>query len=136
MKITKHLEISTGHRLHLHKGGCSNLHGHNYQIQIEITFNTSNLYIDGVGFEIDFSEIKNLINENFDHKFLIYEEDPFVQTFDFPGVVIVAYPPTAENISKDIATKIFKRFENKNIKSVYIKLYETSTAFVEYSINK
>lgn len=139
MKIRKKLEISTGHRLHLHQGGCSNFHGHNYQVFVTIAFNEkTESYIDKVGFYLDFKEIKEAINSNFDHLFLISNLDPFLPSVkELPGIRVVQYSPTAENITKEMVTNIGEILSRKDTGTnitdfdVKIRLYETSTAFVE-----
>lgn len=139
MKITKNLEISTGHRLHLHNGGCSNFHGHNYQIQTTIEFiGLKDEYIQSVGFLIDFKEIKGVLNSNYDHQFLIYKGDPLCdQSLTLPGIRIVDFAPTAENIAKEMVEKIGEKLTETvdasilNEFNVTIQLHETSTAYVE-----
>ena len=140
MKLIKEMEVSTGHRLHMHKGGCSNLHGHNYQIKIIVDFELNGYIREpfDVGYFIDFSDIKSIINENFDHKFLMYAKDPFAsKLIDFLGVTPTSYIPTAENIATDMAslvkTKILAELKKKNEKipvKVFIILNETKNSKV------
>lgn len=141
MKITKNLEVSAGHRLHRHNGGCFNLHGHNYQLEVTIEFSDSeDKYIGDVGFIVDFKLIKNSIKDLFDHKFLISEEDPLLEKLKpLPGVRVIPYAPTAENIAKEVVESIgaiAKRAcdqHNRELYTVGVKLFETSTAFVIHS---
>ena len=60
-----------GHKLLDYEGGCKNVHGHNFTI--EITFSSEEL--DKSGFVIDFNEIKSDIGRrlknSFDHAFLV-----------------------------------------------------------------
>lgn len=128
--LSKTLEVSTGHRLHLHEGGCSNLHGHNYQIDIQISFRKGVSFIGGVGYYIDFSEVKNLINEYMDHQFLVNIKDPLGDLLKtLPGVRFVDYSPTAENIAIALERLIVNRFSNyESFKSVSISIKETSNS--------
>ena len=62
--------------------------------------------LDTVGRVLDFSVIGNLLcqwlEENWDHKFLIFKDDPWVGALlqvDPAGVVVTDFNPTAENMS-------------------------------------
>lgn len=101
MKMLAHRyhDFSYGHRVCNHESKCAHLHGHNGRV----TFYCEADILDDVGRVIDFSEIKRLSNwleDNWDHKFLIFEEDPLAQSLkalDPNGVVEVAFNPTSEN---------------------------------------
>ena len=114
LELTKVMEISTGHRLPLHNGGCSNFHGHNYGVKVRLLFYPdSHKKIQQVGFVIDFKEIKQIINL-YDHKFLMHSEDEYLADMkDMPGLVIVDYSPSVENIVKDYTNQIAKVIQDK-----------------------
>lgn len=145
MQFIKELEISTGHRLHLHNGGCSNFHGHNYQVKVLIDFLTEDpeKFIDGVGYYLDFSEIKNRINTFYDHRFLMFEGDPLLHNLELegnmPGLRVVNYAPTVENITKEmtkiVGDTVIEAFHSKEIKgtdenpitiNVQVEAFETA----------
>lgn len=101
-------DISCGHRVVGHEGKCRFLHGHNYRIHFEIQAES----LDTVGRVIDFSVIKEKLcmwlEEHYDHKFLIWQEDPLLkdlQKIADESLVIVPYNPTAENIAKYLDRK-------------------------------
>ena len=75
LKITKKLTMPIGHKLLNYEGGCKNVHGHNFTI--EVTFSSDEL--DGAGFVVDFNEIKDGIGkelkDRFDHAFLVNPYD-------------------------------------------------------------
>jgi 6-pyruvoyltetrahydropterin/6-carboxytetrahydropterin synthase len=107
-------DISAGHRVHGHESKCAHLHGHNYRIYF-----TCVAPLDQVGRVIDFGVIKSVLcewlEENWDHKFLLWDQD------DSPagmllrlgwneaeqesisaaelGLVFVPFNPTAENMA-------------------------------------
>lgn len=100
-------DISCGHKVYEHESKCAYLHGHNYRIHFEIQGN-----IDSIGRVLDFSVIKeklcNWLEENLDHKFLVYENDPDalkLQAID-ATVLILNFNPTAENIAKYLVEEI------------------------------
>lgn len=95
-------DISVGHRVHGHEGKCKHLHGHNYRIHFHCTAPA----LDMLGRVIDFSVIKEKLcmwlEDNWDHRFLVWEEDPmcsYLLNID-NTVVKVPFNPTAENIAK------------------------------------
>jgi 6-pyruvoyltetrahydropterin/6-carboxytetrahydropterin synthase len=99
-------DISCGHRVVGHEGKCQNLHGHNYRIHFTIVAAESVNQLDSVGRVLDFGVIKELLcmwlEENWDHRFLIWTKDrdkEALQSID-PTVVFVPFNPTAENIGE------------------------------------
>jgi 6-pyruvoyltetrahydropterin/6-carboxytetrahydropterin synthase len=100
---TRYHDFSTGHRVFGHESKCAHLHGHNYRIHLTVEAEQ----LDTVGRVMDFSVIKTLLaewlEENWDHKFLVWEKDPFastLKTLDTDGTVIVNFNPTAENMGQ------------------------------------
>ena len=74
--VTRYHDISCGHRVVGHEGKCRFLHGHNYRVHFECTAPD----VDALGRVIDFGVIKSALCmwvENFwDHKMLLWEDDP------------------------------------------------------------
>lgn len=101
-------DISCGHRVYGHEGKCRFMHGHNYRVH----FSCVAPALDKVGRIIDFSVMKELLcqwlEENYDHRFLIWEEDPlssYLKELD-STVVLVPYNPTAENIASFLLSTV------------------------------
>lgn len=83
-EVKKRIEISAAHRLMLdYESKCTNLHGHNWIIDVFLRSETLNKN----GMIMDFTEIKRKIQDKFDHKVINDEVD---------------FNPTAENIAKYI----------------------------------
>lgn len=105
IKAIRYHDISVGHRVVGHENKCAMLHGHNYRIW----FHCKAAQLDTVGRVIDFSVIKcllcNWLEENWDHKFLLWVLDPLLsKVFNEEiskqyGVVVVDFNPTAENMA-------------------------------------
>ena len=107
-------DISCGHRVVGHENKCRHLHGHNYRVHFVCT--AANL--DHIGRVIDFGVIKEKlcmwIENNWDHKFLAWEEDAVIggalQAFRNTNdghslifgesIVWTPFNPTAENMAK------------------------------------
>jgi 6-pyruvoyltetrahydropterin/6-carboxytetrahydropterin synthase len=102
-------DISCGHRVFGHESKCSFLHGHNYRVHFVVAAET----LDSIGRVIDFSVIKSKLcmwlEDNFDHKFLLWEKDPLLslmQNIDYESIVPVKFNPTAENIAEYLVKEI------------------------------
>jgi len=146
---TREHTISCGHRVHNHESRCANLHGHNYTIQI-----TCQSYLldqlDSVGRVVDFSVIKSIccewLENEWDHKFLMWEEDPW---YDFlkvnklatatglvpiPGLIVVPFNPTAENMACFLVDKFNQRFVDVNVpvECTHIRVIETPKCWADY----
>ncbi len=124
-------QFSYGHRLFQHRGACRNLHGHNARVIFEIGAET----LDHHGMVIDFKIIKTTLcrwlDENWDHRFLIFSMDPFYhQMKELDGVIPVGFNPTAENLAtyllREVAPNLLNPFRVE-IRAVHF--YETEKNF-------
>lgn len=101
-QITYRHEVPFGHRLMNHKGKCRFPHGHNYLFEATVYINVLN----GQGMVMDFSVLKGEVRrffEAFDHAFVLWEGDPYVEVLDvLPTVklVILDQHPTAEVLAE------------------------------------
>lgn len=87
-KAIKRIEISAAHRLTLdYESKCTNLHGHNWIIDVYLKSETLNQN----GMVMDFTLIKEKIQNKFDHKVI---ND------------VVDFNPTAENLAKYICDSL------------------------------
>lgn len=120
-------DISYGHRVYQHESKCANLHGHNARI----TFHVEAQQLDQVGRVIDFSVIKSTlcewVEQNWDHKFLIYHKDPWAKILKDldPTVVVVSFNPTAENMADFLLKVVGPDQLPKEVKLVRVDLEET-----------
>ena len=86
--VTKRIEVSGAHFLHLdYESKCTNLHGHNWIITVTVQNDT----LDRNGMVVDFSKIKEIVNQ-FDHHVI--------------NDVLGGLNPTAENIAKWLCDRI------------------------------
>jgi len=106
---TRYHDISCGHRVLGHKTKCGHAHGHNYRIHFTVVAPE----LDELGMVLDFGVIKSKLCEwlevNWDHKFLLFKRDPWVETFlkiDPEGTVVVPFNPTAENMAKYLLEEV------------------------------
>lgn len=129
-------DISIGHRVYNHESKCANLHGHNYRVH----FHCAAAELDNVGRVIDFSDIKSRLcmwlEDNWDHKMLIWSGDPMLRTLQQldPTVVEVPFNPTAENVAQYLVDVVGpQQLEGTGIKLVYCKVDETRKCSASYT---
>lgn len=110
-------EVPMGHRLMNHAGKCRFPHGHNYVFQVFVSGP-----MDYDGMVLDFAILKGTVRrffEEFDHAFVLSENDPLVGIFresvhgpDVPTkVVVINAHPTAENLAALLCDHISTKLE-------------------------
>ena len=135
---TRYHDFSTGHRVYGHESKCSHLHGHNYRI----TFTVEAEQLDTVGRVMDFSVIKEKLcvwlEEYWDHKFLVWEQDPFAKSLkelDPDGTVVINFNPTAENMGQYLIDVIGPRqLAGTNVKLTKVIIEETRKCAAEVTL--
>ncbi|RZF23569.1 6-carboxytetrahydropterin synthase [Paraburkholderia sp. UYCP14C] len=130
-------DISCGHRLVGHEGKCKNLHGHNYRVHFVCEASS----LDDLGRVIDFGAIKTLlcnwVDDHWDHRMLLWIEDPFyvaLRDLD-PSVVGVPFNPTAENLAQWLVTKLGPEIlQGTSVRLVEVRIEETRKCSVTYRL--
>ena len=134
MVITRKVEFSASHvcrnpdlpedenrRLY---GAAANPHGHGHNYVLEVSLEGQPDPVTGM--ILDLKELKEILNreivEPYDHRFLNYEVPPFDRTI-----------PTAENIARDIWSRLQPRLIAEGHRLHSIRLYETPDLYVDYS---
>ena len=116
-KITKKLEIAGAHKLELpYESKCSNLHGHNWIITVELQSDKLTEY----GMVMDFTHIKKLIHEPLDHSYI--------------NDVIPGINPTAENIAKWIADTLTGEFDGIYVVCTRVEVEESPNNTAIYEV--
>src|SRR5688500_17891420 len=80
MHLETSVTIAMGHRLKDYAGACSNLHGHNWTV--EMTFAPNHIPLPPSGMAVDFTELKAEVRDHllgFDHSLLLQDSDPLAQ---------------------------------------------------------
>ena len=112
-------DFAAAHSLRNYPGDCSNLHGHNWKVEAEVTATALN----EVGIGMDFKQIRKetkAICERLDHTYL-NDLSPFDEI-----------NPTAENIAAYIYHELAKRLNGDTTKVSAITIWETERASVRY----
>lgn len=137
MKTTaiRYHDFTMGHTVTNHESGCRHLHGHNYRIHFEISAD-----LDKLGRVLDFSVMKKLLcdwlENTWDHKFLIWKEDPRLNKLleiDEESFNVVPFNPTAENIAAYMLNEVGPKLLPENVELVSVTLEETRKCSVKVS---
>ena len=128
--VTVRASWDMGHRLPHHLGACHALHGHTYTVEVTVSGEISTVPMSpSEGMVVDFTDIKQHLRvevAKLDHKFLLQRYDELAERLvDLPGVVLVDFVPTAENI----ALALLKALPEAS----KVRLWETPTSFAEVS---
>lgn len=139
--LVKEGHFDSAHRLILpYKSKCRNIHGHRWNVTIQIITNTeTEQRINGM--VVDFVKIGELINK-FDHKTILWACNENKEIIEFfkkhnLGIVTLDCNPTAENLAKIFKIEIIKllKKEYKNIDisnafDVNVEIQETPTSSI------
>lgn len=135
---SRYHDISVGHRVAGHESKCQHLHGHNYRITFEIGASE----LDKVGRVLDFGVIKSLLcmwlEDNWDHKMLIWENDPLLPSLlavdNGASIVITPFNPTAENMGEFIGTVVGPQILPQGTNLVSVIIEETRKCSTKWTL--
>lgn len=136
--VTRVHDISCGHRVFGHEGACAHLHGHNYRFHLTCE---SIGGLDRQGRVIDFAVIKThlcrWLDESWDHRFLIFENDPLcwnLKALD-DKVYVLPFNPTAENLAEYLVEVVGPDvFRNLGVVLTCVTIEETRKCSATYSL--
>lgn len=111
--LRKSLNFEAAHFLPNHDGKCRNLHGHRWEIVIEI----KSSMLDNQGMVFDFMRIGRIVRDEYDHTCLNDKVDV----------------PTAENLAKIIWDRIILYLDKEMHKGLTVTVIETPGSEVSYS---
>ena len=118
-ELNKDLHFSAAHFIDDARAGkCRNVHGHNYVANITIVGDS----LDEMGFLVNFSALKKVVTEAFDHTLLNYHAK-------FQDV-----PPTTETVACAIYELIadYLKSESNSVHCLQVFLRETATSYAVY----
>ncbi len=137
MQVTRRLEFPAGHRLMNHEGGCKDLHGHNYSVEITVEGDK----LDEVGRVIDFDVIRDLIYgwilDHWDHGFLLNRHDTEVIAAIGPYCkagkpYLMDSNPTAENIALELYRMASPVLASYPVRIVSVRVQEMEGCWATY----
>ena len=128
MKLKTQFHFDAAHRLVGYKGKCQQLHGHRWNVELEV----EGTKLDDVGILWDFTNVR-MLEELYDHKTLLKNcpenykiAETIIETCGVNAIYPMSENPTAEHIAYDIVDKI--KQDGLEFK---VRVYETPTAYAE-----
>tara|TARA_B110000977_G_scaffold58168_1_gene79101 strand:+ start:4855 stop:5289 length:435 start_codon:yes stop_codon:yes gene_type:complete len=137
IRVSKEFAFETAHALDMHDSKCRNIHGHSYKLTVTVIgdVNSDNSKSD-VGMVIDFTDLKNIVNEQvvdkLDHALILKSDSRFrgIEANN-DKTIYVDYHPTCENLLIEIVALISTKLPN-GIILVYAKMNETANSYSEW----
>lgn len=145
VSITKEFSWDMAHILAEHEGLCSNLHGHTYKMQVEISskedIHSNSKSKTDIGMITDFSNIKKIVKQTivdrFDHSFVFWINSTDLSEQEISKILIknnkkiitLDFRSTVEELALYFAKLLQNEFLKSNLKLVKLKLWETPTSY-------
>ena len=115
MILGKKFFFESAHSLPFHKGKCRKLHGHSYELEVEVIGP-----INEEGFVMDFADFKKLVMDN-----IVDQLDHFHLNERWEN-------PTAEVMVGDIVTILKKVFIPHPVEVHQVVLWETKNNYIKW----
>lgn len=141
--IMRKVSFCAGHRLLNHENKCANVHGHNYLVEFYVTGNE----VDEIGRVVDFAVINRLfkgwIDENWDHGFLLWDQDDeaikALKMIRPNRLFLLPYNPTAENMARYllevVAPPLITSIKGYDLRMTKVVVWETENSFAEVTVD-
>ena len=142
MTVSKSFRWEAAHRLPAHGGACASLHGHSYQLHVDLHGEP-----DASGMVIDFKAIKKILTpliDSWDHATFVSEEDEVLrQAIELiqGKMALLPFDSTSENLCRFVANYLlshgYDTLTSHGITGIGITIQETNTcsAKLECSIS-
>jgi len=139
---TRRIQFCAGHRVMRHEGHCKHFHGHNYVAYFTAQCVEGNT-LDSLGRVIDFSVLKERIGgwieTNWDHGFLVWEDDnEALEALKMVGdqkIYQTPFNPTAEQIASFLLNEVCPLLlRDTGVRVVMVKVEETENCHAIASI--
>jgi 6-pyruvoyltetrahydropterin/6-carboxytetrahydropterin synthase len=158
--VERQIEIDAGHRVPYHDSQCRFLHGHRWKI-VAVVGGEKLVPPDPArsdsGMVLDFGEIKRILMEEihakFDHRFILWDQDPLLYAAELAGDVrrallfhvlddvgiansLVQVPciPTSEGLAQYWAGLVEPRFAALGVTLAALKVWETPNSVATCSL--
>lgn len=119
-EVTVEQTFAAGHALRDYKGGCENVHGHNYRVRVTVQGDQ----LDRAGLLVDFLDLNQLISgavAYLDHRF-INDLPPFDEI-----------NPSAENMARYFFDRLSDGLKNEvPVRISEVRVWETDTTSAVY----
>ena len=117
--VFKDFTFAAAHAIRGHRGGCQNLHGHNYRVRVH----AAAAELDELGMVVDFADLKRVVAEvlsPFDHR-VINDVPPFTER-----------NTTAELLAEHVFQEVAARLGDARVRVTRVEVWETPSACAVY----
>lgn len=117
--VFKDFTFAAAHAIRGHRGGCQNLHGHNYRVRVY----AAAAELDELGMVVDFADLKRVVAQvlsPFDHR-VINEIPPFTER-----------NTTAELLAEHVFQEVAARLGDARVRVTRVEVWETPNACAVY----
>lgn len=117
--VFKDHSFSAAHAIRGHRGGCENLHGHNYRVRVQVGAER----LDPLGMVIDFADLKAVLAEvlgPFDHR-VLNDVPPFTEV-----------NTTAERLAEHVYAEVSRRLDDGRVRVIRVEVWENDTSCAAY----
>jgi 6-pyruvoyltetrahydropterin/6-carboxytetrahydropterin synthase len=131
MLVSKTFTYCWGHRLINYVGPCAQLHGHTWQIIVQLHGKVDLM----TGMVEDFNDLKTKVGpivSEFDHLLVLSKKDKLVPILQAAGekIAVVDFNPTSENFATYFYNKIKEVYKNnRNIAEISVIVSEGPTSY-------
>lgn len=136
MKLNFKHHFDAAHRLENYQGLCYNLHGHRWEVEIEIQAN-----FEERDMLIDFSSLKRIINI-YDHRTILKDCEENKKLIEVlkemnQDLVLLKQTPTAEHLSIDIHERIERELYQSGLRflKLLVTVFESPNAGITTDIS-
>ena len=107
LKIHTKVEFEAAHRQLGDPEKCGKLHGHSWVVEVDATGG-----VDGIGYIVNFSKIKEIITKDMDHSVILMKGDPLIEVLLKHGqkVYVMDTNPTCENLSEFFLQELYNEY--------------------------
>lgn len=138
IRLLKIFHFEMAHAIHGYDGPCKHIHGHSYELHVAVSsFAPTADYLPGTGFEIDFAEIKQVVQEHLiaplDHALVLSVafQEKYPGSWQQQKLVSWEVEPTAENLLIFMAKTLEEKLP-AGIRPALLRLYETRNSYAEW----
>lgn len=153
----QNFKFSSAHFLIFDENSAEMLHGHNYQVRVDMVFEAADPKADR-GYAVDFHVLKKVIKEHcdlWDEHILLPEKHPDMKYnispnglnyeihfrerfYSFPIKETIWLPinnTSVENLSALLAKSFFKKFQSLGIKKIKVSVEETRGQSASFTVS-
>lgn len=126
--VERYHDFSFGHRV-VGEPPCHQPHGHNARVTFTVSSTTGSRNKLGqvVGFKILKTGLCQWLEDNWDHRFLVKNDDPIIQRLQGEefGLIALPFQPSAENLAEYLLKEVGPKILSEGLILTHVHFQET-----------